>query len=158
MQIFFWFVSSFEHVKFAINEKYFPKNFDNPNYYASLVLFQTYKNVKNVRSFEWFLWLYFSPLVTFIVMFEPNTITNKFNQCWTLKNTHMQMSKTIEKWFITWSFHNNICSWHVTFGMKLKQFQYRLPQMLLDLQKNINNNYINISIFKILTEKTTMRK
>jgi hypothetical protein len=39
------FVSSFEHVNFAINTKYSRKNYDNPNYYASLVIFQTYKNV-----------------------------------------------------------------------------------------------------------------
>jgi hypothetical protein len=37
-------VSNFEHVNFVINEKYLKKN-DNPNYYASLVNFQTYKNV-----------------------------------------------------------------------------------------------------------------
>jgi hypothetical protein len=33
------FVSSFEHVNFAINEKYSQKNYDNPNYYVSLVIF-----------------------------------------------------------------------------------------------------------------------
>jgi len=41
-QNFFWFVSDFEHV---INGKYSIKNYDNPNYYTSLVIFQTYKNV-----------------------------------------------------------------------------------------------------------------
>jgi hypothetical protein len=53
----FLFMSSFEHVKFAINGKYFPKNYDNPNYYASLVIFQTYKNValRSVHSFGWLL-------------------------------------------------------------------------------------------------------
>jgi hypothetical protein len=30
-------VSSFEHVKFAINGKYSKNNYDNPNYYVSLV-------------------------------------------------------------------------------------------------------------------------
>jgi hypothetical protein len=47
-----FFVSSFEHVKFAINEKYFQKIYDNPKYYASLMIFQTYKNVvlRNVHS------------------------------------------------------------------------------------------------------------
>jgi hypothetical protein len=29
-----WFVSNFEHVNFAINEKYFKNKYDNPNYYA----------------------------------------------------------------------------------------------------------------------------
>jgi hypothetical protein len=38
-------VSSFEHVKFAINGKYSKKIYNNPNYCASLVIFETYKNV-----------------------------------------------------------------------------------------------------------------
>jgi hypothetical protein len=37
-------VSNFEHVNFAINGEYSKKLFDNLNYYASLVIFQTYKN------------------------------------------------------------------------------------------------------------------
>jgi hypothetical protein len=58
-----WFVSSFEHVKFSINEKYSKKHCDNPNYYVSLVIFQTYKNVilKSVHSLWWLLWLCFYP-------------------------------------------------------------------------------------------------
>jgi hypothetical protein len=44
MQKHFWFMSNFEHVNFVINGKYFFLN-DNPNYYASFVIFQTYKNV-----------------------------------------------------------------------------------------------------------------
>jgi len=57
----FWFVSSFGHVNFVINGKYSQKNYDNPNYYVSLVIFQTYKNVvlKSVHSLGWFLWLWF---------------------------------------------------------------------------------------------------
>jgi hypothetical protein len=45
-------VSSFGHIKFENNEKYSKRNYDNPNYYASLVIFQTYKNaiLKNVHS------------------------------------------------------------------------------------------------------------
>jgi hypothetical protein len=39
----FLFVSSFENVNFEINGKYSKKNYDNPNYYVSLVIFQTYK-------------------------------------------------------------------------------------------------------------------
>jgi hypothetical protein len=35
------FFSSFEHVKFAINEKYSRNYYDNPNYYVSFVIFQT---------------------------------------------------------------------------------------------------------------------
>jgi len=59
----FWFVSSFELVDFAINGKYSKNIYGNSNYYASLVIFQTYKNVvlKNVHSLGWFLWLCFYP-------------------------------------------------------------------------------------------------
>jgi hypothetical protein len=39
MQKHFWFMSNFEHVNFAINEKYFKNDYDNPNYYVSLVIF-----------------------------------------------------------------------------------------------------------------------
>jgi hypothetical protein len=43
---------SFEDVNFIINEKYFPKNHNNPNYCFSFVVFQTYKNVvlRNVHD------------------------------------------------------------------------------------------------------------
>jgi hypothetical protein len=66
MQKHFWFVSSFEHVNFAINGKYSKKNYDNPNYYDSLVIFQTYKNVilRSVHSLGWLLWLWFYPNIT----------------------------------------------------------------------------------------------
>jgi hypothetical protein len=37
-------VSRFEHVNFLNNGKYSKKNYDNSNYYASFVNFQTYKN------------------------------------------------------------------------------------------------------------------
>ncbi len=40
----FWFVSSFEHINFAINGKYSKNFYDNANYYASFVIFQTLKN------------------------------------------------------------------------------------------------------------------
>jgi hypothetical protein len=43
MQKHFWFVSSFEHVNFSFNGKYSKKHYDNPNYYVSLVIVQTYK-------------------------------------------------------------------------------------------------------------------
>jgi hypothetical protein len=50
-------VSRFEHVNFAINGKYSKIIYENPNYYASLVIFQTYKNavLRNVHSLEWLL-------------------------------------------------------------------------------------------------------
>jgi hypothetical protein len=50
-------VSNFEDVNFAINEKYSKKLYDNPNYYASLVIFQTHKNtvLRSVHSLGWLL-------------------------------------------------------------------------------------------------------
>jgi hypothetical protein len=45
MQKHFLFLSSFEHENFAINAKYSKKHYDNPNYYASFLIFQIYKNV-----------------------------------------------------------------------------------------------------------------
>jgi hypothetical protein len=58
----FWFVSSFEHVNFAINEN-IPKKTNNLNYYIPLVIFQTYKNIilRNVHSLGWLLLLWFYP-------------------------------------------------------------------------------------------------
>ncbi len=65
MQKHFLFVSSFEHINFAINEKYSKFFYDNPNYYVSLMIFQTYKNVflRSVHSLGWLLWLWFYPKV-----------------------------------------------------------------------------------------------
>jgi hypothetical protein len=62
---FFLFVSSFENVNFAINKIYFNKNYDNLNYYASIVIFQIYKNVvlRNVHSLGWLLGLWFYPTI-----------------------------------------------------------------------------------------------
>jgi len=50
-------MSSFEHVNFAIIGKYSPKNYNNPIYYASFFIFQTYKNAisKRVHSLGWLL-------------------------------------------------------------------------------------------------------
>jgi hypothetical protein len=58
-----WFVSSFEDVNFTINGKYSKKIYDNLNYYASLVIFQTYQNaiVRSVQSLGWLLWWCFYP-------------------------------------------------------------------------------------------------
>jgi hypothetical protein len=55
MQKHFLFVSSFEHINFTINEKYFKKYYDNSNYYISFVIFQTYKNIvlKRIHSLGW---------------------------------------------------------------------------------------------------------
>jgi hypothetical protein len=49
-------MSKIEHVKFTINKKN-QKNYDNSNYYASLMFFQTYKNaiLKSAHSLRWFL-------------------------------------------------------------------------------------------------------
>ncbi len=50
-------MSSFDHVNFEINKKYFKNIYDNPNYYAFFVIFQTYKNevLKRVHSLGWLL-------------------------------------------------------------------------------------------------------
>jgi hypothetical protein len=50
-------VLSLEHVNSAINEEYSKANYDNPNYYSSLVIFQRYKNavLRNVHSLGWLL-------------------------------------------------------------------------------------------------------
>jgi hypothetical protein len=44
-------------MNFAINGKYSKNIYDNPNYYDSLVIFQTYKNaiLRNVHSLGWLL-------------------------------------------------------------------------------------------------------
>jgi hypothetical protein len=57
MQKHFLFMSNFEHVNFAINEKYLKKNYEDSNYYVSLVIFQTYKNtvLRSVHSLGWLL-------------------------------------------------------------------------------------------------------
>jgi hypothetical protein len=48
-------VLGFKNVNLAINEKYSQKLYDNPNYYASLVIFQTYRKIalKSVHSLGW---------------------------------------------------------------------------------------------------------
>jgi hypothetical protein len=60
----FRFVSNFEHVICAINGKYSKNFYENINYSASLVIFQTYKNIvlRNVHSLGWFLSLCFYPI------------------------------------------------------------------------------------------------
>jgi hypothetical protein len=58
-------MSSFENVNFVVNGKYSQTNYDNPNYYVSFVIFQTYKNAiyKSVQSLGGFLSLCFYPFV-----------------------------------------------------------------------------------------------
>jgi hypothetical protein len=57
MQKHFLFVSNFEHVNFVINRKYSKNNYENPNYYVSFAIFETYKKVvlRSVHSLGWFL-------------------------------------------------------------------------------------------------------
>jgi hypothetical protein len=57
-------VSSFEHVNFAINGKYSRKDYDNPNYYASLLIFQTYKNTIIIKECPSFISI--TPLTMFL--------------------------------------------------------------------------------------------
>jgi hypothetical protein len=72
-----WFVSSFEHVNYAINGKYSKNNSNNLNYYVSLVIFQTYTNIvlKSVHSFGWFLRLQIYP--TMVPFWEGSKIGNR---------------------------------------------------------------------------------
>ncbi len=98
LQKHFWFVSNFGHVNFVIDEKYSKKHYDNPNYYVSLVIFQTCKNVvlRSVHSLGWLLWMCFSPRKCFVfkrrkkecvdlmssrsmVINMPNSSRNKFS-------------------------------------------------------------------------------
>jgi len=52
MEKHFLFLSNFENVTFEINGKNSKKNDDNSKYYASYMIFQTYKNaiLRNVHS------------------------------------------------------------------------------------------------------------
>ncbi len=72
MQRHFWSVSNFEHINFAINEKYSKFFYYNSYYYAYFVIFQTYKKVvlKSVHLFGWFLWLCFYPYVILLISYE----------------------------------------------------------------------------------------
>jgi hypothetical protein len=67
MQKHFLFLSSFEHVNFVTTRKYSKKHYDNPNYYASFVIFQTYKNaiLRSFHSLGWLLSLWFYPPAIF---------------------------------------------------------------------------------------------
>jgi hypothetical protein len=58
-------VSNFEHINFVFNGKYSKNFYDNPNYYVSPVIFQTYKNaiLRNVHSLGWLLQLCFYPTI-----------------------------------------------------------------------------------------------
>jgi hypothetical protein len=58
MEKHFLFLSNFENVTFEINGKNSKKKIDdNSNYFASYMIFQTYKNaiLRNVHSLGWFL-------------------------------------------------------------------------------------------------------
>jgi len=82
----FLFLLSFEHVNFVINEKYSQKDYENPNYYASLMIFQTYKNaiLRNVHLLGQLLWFWFYP--------GYNKILNKhFLKCFELVELCMVM-------------------------------------------------------------------
>ncbi len=99
MQKTFWFVSRFEHVSFVINEIYSKNNYDNPNYYASLVIFQTYKNVvsKSVHSPGWLFWLCFYPIA--LIYFKPWLLTLTLNNHVPIV-IHMHMMQIIVSHYI----------------------------------------------------------
>jgi hypothetical protein len=69
MQKHFLFVSIFEHINFAINEKYSKKVYENPNYCASIMIFQTYKNVFLMSVHFWV-----APLTMFLPYFDIQTL------------------------------------------------------------------------------------
>jgi hypothetical protein len=85
MQKHFLFVSSFEDVKFGINGKHSKFFFDNPNYYASIVIFQRYKNVvlRSVHSLGWIFLLWFYPIQNVFSSKCPQSNQTLIN--WTFK-------------------------------------------------------------------------
>jgi hypothetical protein len=90
MQKHFWFVSNFEHVNFIINGKYSKIFYENPNYYVSFVIFQTYKNaiLRSVYPFGWFLLLCFSPIA-----WAKTHIAHEWDHLW---NDALQIKSTLE--------------------------------------------------------------
>jgi len=58
-------VSSFEHINFGMNGKYSKNIYENPNYYAFIMIFQIYRNVvlKIVHALGWFISLCFYHIV-----------------------------------------------------------------------------------------------
>jgi hypothetical protein len=95
MQKYFWFVWNFEHVNFVTNGKYSKQNYDHPNYYASLVIFQTYKNVafRSVHSLGWLLLLCFYPII--IYKYEMDFVaTPLWGKC--EDETHIPKSGNLE--------------------------------------------------------------
>jgi hypothetical protein len=79
----FLFVLSFECVNFVVNEKYSKRNYDNLNYYASLMIFQTYKNVvlRSAHSFGWLLWIWFYFFVKVGEVFSYTYISKNVFKC-----------------------------------------------------------------------------
>jgi hypothetical protein len=64
MQKHIQFVENFEHVNFAINGKYSRKHHENPNYHASLLIFQTHKNTIIIKECPGFVSM--TPLTMFL--------------------------------------------------------------------------------------------
>jgi hypothetical protein len=57
-------MSRFEHINLVINEKYSKNNYDNPNYFASLVILEMYKNAILMNVHYPFTWV--APLTMFL--------------------------------------------------------------------------------------------
>jgi hypothetical protein len=80
MQKHFLFASNFEHVNSVIKRKYSQKNYDNPNYYASLVIFQTYKNVVLRIVHSIFGWLYLLCFYSYVIFKEKFNLELKMKE------------------------------------------------------------------------------
>ncbi len=129
VRTFLSFVSSFEHVNFAINERYSKKNYDNPNYYVFFFIFQTYKNaiLRNVHSLGWFFWLWFYPSI------RP----------WTYQHWHI--CDDLFKWF-------QVQSWNLEWNI-LNFILFLLRKTYLYIMQNMN--CILCKIVRIITLSLT---
>jgi hypothetical protein len=128
-----------------MNEKYSKNSYDNPNYYVSLVIFQTYKNViwKNVHSFRWFLWFFFLPklilyhidyaFMTFIMYIWTTFVKATFSKSINFKIKNMfktnVLKSIIKKKFISSNpfvlliIISNLKKERCTFAIKKKVFE-----------------------------------
>jgi hypothetical protein len=103
-------VSNLEYLNFVINGKYSKKNYNNPKYYASFIIFQTSKNVilKNVHSLGCFLWLYFYLIFNQITRLRKGLLSYFKSNGMTIFKKHVNANheliakKLRKKWITTW--------------------------------------------------------
>jgi hypothetical protein len=79
------------------NGKYSKKNYDNPNYFVSLMIFQTCKNtiLRSVHSLGWLVWLWFYPCHNF-------WIQDFFSKSCKSKNHEFSMSDSSWSTTLVW--------------------------------------------------------